>query len=320
MSKTFKKAERKGVGLLIGFSGPSGSGKTYSALEAATGIVGEGQRFAVIDTENGRASHYADQFDFDHATLDPPFRPSAYLELAKAAAKEGYQALVIDSMSHAWAGEGGAADWHEEILQRMAGNDYKKRERVNMLAWAEPKQDHKRMVAGLLQLNMHLILCFRAEDKMKAVKNEKGKQELVHAGWLPITEKHTPYELTTHIVFDPERPGMWLNRLKVQAQHLDIFPEGQLVTREAGQKLAQWAAGGASSPASAEDPQSLKDEIQAAVDREDLDAIRKVWRRAKFADLREIMEYAERASEYVKAQEIPPTSPGDEEFLEGDAA
>ena len=79
MTFTFRPAARENVGLLIGLSGSSGSGKTYTAMRLAHGIAGDAP-FAVIDTEAGRAKHYADQFRFDHGDLKPPFRPDAYAE------------------------------------------------------------------------------------------------------------------------------------------------------------------------------------------------------------------------------------------------
>ena len=77
MTFQFKPAVRESVGLIIGLAGPSGAGKTYSAMRLASGIAGD-KPFAVIDTEGGRAKHYADQFKFDHGDLMPPFRPQAY--------------------------------------------------------------------------------------------------------------------------------------------------------------------------------------------------------------------------------------------------
>jgi Holliday junction resolvasome RuvABC ATP-dependent DNA helicase subunit len=53
---TFVKAERKQHKPKLALTGPSGAGKTYSALLIASGM---GNRIAVIDTENGSASLYA---------------------------------------------------------------------------------------------------------------------------------------------------------------------------------------------------------------------------------------------------------------------
>ena len=141
MAFTFRPAVREDVSLLIGLSGGTGSGKTRSAFRLATGIAG-GRPFAVIDTEAGRAKHYADAFRFDHGDLKPPFRPSAYEDAIKAADDAKYPVIVVDSMSHEWAGEGGILDWQEDELQRMAGDDWKKREACKMAAWIKPKMAH----------------------------------------------------------------------------------------------------------------------------------------------------------------------------------
>src|SRR3989304_2014365 len=123
MSFEFRPAVREAVALLIGLIGPSGGGKTYTAMRLASGICGD-KPFAVIDTEAGRAKHYADAFKFDHGDLKPPFRPNTYAEAIKAADEAGYPVIVVDSASHEHAGEGGLLDWHDEELNRMAGDDF----------------------------------------------------------------------------------------------------------------------------------------------------------------------------------------------------
>src|SRR6187551_3523827 len=112
MAFTFRPAAREDVGLLVGLSGASGSGKTYTAMRLASGIAGD-KPFAVIDTEAGRAKHYADMFRFDHGDLAPPFTPQRYAEAIAAADGAGYAAIVVDSMSHEWAGDGGVLEQHE---------------------------------------------------------------------------------------------------------------------------------------------------------------------------------------------------------------
>ena len=153
MTFTFRPGVRENVSLLIGLAGASGSGKTYTAFRLASGIAG-GKPFAVIDTEAGRAKHYADAFKFDHGDLAPPFRPGAYADAIHAADKAGYPVIVVDSMTHEWAGEGGVLDWQAEEYERLGA-----REATKLLSWAKPKQGHKAMVQKLLQIRAHLILC-----------------------------------------------------------------------------------------------------------------------------------------------------------------
>lgn len=251
----FKRATRESVGLLVGLAGPSGSGKSYSAMRLAAGIAA-GKPFAVIDTEAGRAKHYADQFVFDHADLRPPFRPSAYAEAIAAADEAGYPVIVVDSMSHEHAGEGGLLDWHEEELDRIAGNDYAKRERVKMTAWIKPKSEHKRMVSRLLQVRAHLILCFRAEQKTDIVKDPSNPKKTIivpkktlsgFVDWIPVCEKNLPFELTASFVLSPERPGHPIP-IKLQEQHRALFPADQPIDENAGRRIAEWAQGGGPEP------------------------------------------------------------------------
>lgn len=248
MTFEFKRATRENVGLLIGLAGGTGSGKTYTAMRLAAGIAGD-RPFAVIDTEAGRAKHYADYFNFDHGEIHAPFRPDTYIEAIEAADKAGYPAIVVDSMSHVWAGDGGVLDWQEQELQRMAGSDWKKREQVKMAAWIQPKMAHKRMVQRLLQIRAHLILCFRAEEKIDIIKDENGKTRIVpkqsltgYAGWVPICEKSLPFEMTVSFMLIAAEPGI-PKPIKLQRQHKDIFPLDTPITEESGRKVAQWAAG-----------------------------------------------------------------------------
>jgi hypothetical protein len=243
----FKPAVRESVGLLIGLIGPSGSGKTFSAMRIAAGIVGEGNRFAVIDTESRRALHYADKFQFDHCELPAPFRPDTYAEAIKAADKAGYKAIVVDSCSHEWAGEGGILDWQEEELTRMAGDDYRKREACKMAAWIKPKMSHKQMVQRLLQVKAHLILCFRAEEKTKMEKDQNGKMQIIPIGWQPICSKEMPYELTVSFLLASDKPGIG-QPIKLQEQHKAVFPNGKMLDESAGKAVSEWAKGGISPP------------------------------------------------------------------------
>lgn len=248
-SPLFRPAVRENVGLLIGLAGGTGSGKTYTGMRLASGMSGD-KPFAVIDTEARRALHYADQFRFDHCELKPPFRPKAYEEAILAADAAGYRVILVDSTSHEHAGEGGLLDWQEEELTRMAGDDYKKREACKMAAWIKPKMAHKHMVQRLLQVRAHIILCFRAEEKIEMVRDDKGKMQIVPKqsrtgldGWIPICEKNLPYELTCSFLLTSDAPGV-PKPIKLQEQHRALFRLDKPITEESGQRLAQWAIGG----------------------------------------------------------------------------
>jgi hypothetical protein len=249
MAFTFRPAVRENVPLLVGLSGGTGSGKTYTAMRLAHGFAGD-RPFAVIDTEASRAKHYADTFKFDHGDLMPPFTPDRYADAIAAADQAKYPVIVVDSTSHEWAGDGGILDAQEAELDRMAGTDWKKREACKMAAWIKPKMAHKHMVQRLLQIRAHLILCFRAEPKVEMVREGAKmviteKKSLVGLnGWIPITEKNLPFELTASFLLMADHPGVPLP-IKLQEQHRAIFPLDRPITEEAGVRLAEWARGGA---------------------------------------------------------------------------
>ena len=127
----FKKAVKSRSKLRLALIGPSGSGKTYSALAIAAGL---GSNIAVIDTEHGSASKYADLFNFDVLELGS-YSPEKYVEALKAAAAAGYDVVVIDSLSHAWMGKDGALEMVDRAAARSkSGNSFG--------AWREVTPQH----------------------------------------------------------------------------------------------------------------------------------------------------------------------------------
>lgn len=251
MTFTFRPAARENVAMLIGLAGGTGAGKTFTAMRLASGIAG-GKPFAVIDTEAGRAKHYADQFKFDHGDLAPPFSPARYSEAIAAADAAGYPVIVVDSASHEHAGDGGLLDMHEAEYQRMGGRD-----NVKVAAWIKPKGEHKKFVGKLLQLRAHLILCFRAEEKIEMVRDDNGKMKPMPKksltgldGWIPICEKNLPFELTASFLLLATQPGI-PKPIKLQEQHRPLFPLDKPITEESGRRLAEWARGGAAKTAGA---------------------------------------------------------------------
>lgn len=242
---TFRPAVRQAIPLLLGVAGGTGSGKTMSSLRLARGIA-NGKPFAFIDTENGRALHYADLFpEMQHAEIHAPFRPSAYAAAIESADAQGFPVIVVDSASHEWYGDGGCLDWHDDL---MGGQQSK-----NLSAWIEPKKDHKRMVTRLLQVKAHVILAFRAEPKVEAVK-VNGKIEIQPKaslvgldGWIPIAEKNLPYELTASFLLMADRPGV-PRPIKLQEQHRPLVPLDAPLSEDVGRALAAWAAGADQAP------------------------------------------------------------------------
>jgi DNA helicase TIP49 (TBP-interacting protein) len=181
----FKKAEKKKSKLRLGISGPSGSGKTFSALRLAKGLGG---RIAVIDTENGSASLYADQFDFDVIELSPPFLTSKFIDAIQLASKEKYDVIIVDSISHQWAGEGGLLREKEKLDTNPKSNSFAN--------WAKMTPIHDKFVNAIIQCSTHIIVTMRSKEEYSQ-QRENDKTKIVRLGLAPIQRDGLVYELTT---------------------------------------------------------------------------------------------------------------------------
>lgn len=256
MTRTFETstAVRSQVPLLIGLVSPSGAGKTYSALRIATGIqrVTGGEVFA-IDTESRRALHYADKFKFQHTPFGSPFGPLDYLAAVDHCVKLGAKTIILDSLSHEHEGPGGVLEMHEAEIDRMMKAWSTTREKVQLGAWAKPKQERRRLINSLLQIPCNFILCFRAKQKLKV---ERGK-EPTELGWMPIAGDEWMFEMTLQCLLMPGAQGVptWnpdgegeKKIVKLPEQFKSIFLDkfdGKALNEDIGQALAVWAAGDA---------------------------------------------------------------------------
>ncbi len=186
----FLKAERKKARLRLALCGPAGSGKTYSALLIAQGLGG---RIALIDTEHESGSLYADLCEFDTPSLTPPYTPEKYKNAIQAAEQAGYSVLIIDSFSHAWAGEGGLLDMHDKAAAAMrSGNSF--------TAWREITPQHNALVEAVLGARLHVIATLRTKTAYDLVDDGNGKKKPVKIGLAPVQREGVDYEFTC--VFD----------------------------------------------------------------------------------------------------------------------
>jgi hypothetical protein len=254
MTRTFetKPAVRSQVPLLIGLVSPSGAGKTYSALRLATGIQRvTGGDIHVVDTEARRSLHYTDKFKFQHTSFPSPFGPLDYLAAVEHCVKQGAKTIIIDSASHEHEGPGGVLEMHEQEIARMMTEWKTTREKVQLGAWAKPKQERRRLINSLLQIPCNFILCFRAKPKLRV---EKGK-EPAELGWMPIAGDEWIYEMTLQCLLMPGAGGVptWnpdgegeKKIVKIPEQFKPLLLEqhdGKPLSEDIGQALAVWAAG-----------------------------------------------------------------------------
>ena len=219
----FAKATREKIALKLAVTGPSGSGKTMSALRLASGL---GKRIAVIDTENGSASLYADKVEFDVAVLSAPFTVKKYVEAINAAQAAKYDVIVIDSLSHEWAGEGGLLD--QKTAKEAAGKN-------GFTAWGELGQQHEVLKNAILQAKLHIVVTMRSKQDYILVAGANGKSTPQKVGMAPIQREGMEYEFTT--VWDIDAS----HRATTSKDRTGLFTdEVAQVTEEHGTRLIEW--------------------------------------------------------------------------------
>ncbi len=231
----FQKARKTQSKLRLAIDGPSGAGKTYTALIAASAMA-NGGKIAVIDTERNSASLYADKFEFDVACLDN-FNPKNYINAINEAEQAGYSVIVIDSLSHAWEGEGGVLDMHEDATRRSSsGNSY--------TAWKDVTPVHRELVDTILQSPVHVICTMRS--KMDYLQTEEnGKKVIKKVGMAPIQRAGMEYEFT--IVGDMDTDHNFIvskSRCEFIADAVEKKPDAAFF-----KKILDWLNSGDAQPA-----------------------------------------------------------------------
>jgi hypothetical protein len=135
------------------------------------------------------------------------------------------------------------------------------------------------MVTRLLQVQAHVILCFRAEPKVEAIR-EGGQTKIIPKpsltgldGWIPISEKMLPYELTASFLLMADKPGV-PKPIKLQEQHKPFVPLDRMLSEETGRLLAEWARGGEGAAADAAHAEEASAALISESERAGLDALR----------------------------------------------
>lgn len=181
MANLFQKAARHAVRLKIGIDGPSGSGKTMGALALAHGIT-QGGRIAVIDSENGSASLYADRYEFDTVQIANA-DPQTYMDMIDVAVDAKYDVVVIDSLTHAWQAVLNAKDDHDR-------NNPKSNSFANWRLFA-PRWEG--LMQHILQAPIHVIATMRSKQAYEQV-DRGGKKAVVKLGLQPQVRDGAEYE------------------------------------------------------------------------------------------------------------------------------
>jgi hypothetical protein len=178
----FRRAIKQDAKLRLALCGPSGSGKTYTLLKLATDLGGP---VALIDTERGSASKYADLFDFDVLEL-ASFDLVNLMRLLDDAAETGYRVICIDSLSHFWNGKDGELDRVDRI-SRSSPNSF--------AAWRQVTPIHNALIDRMISAPLHVLVSMRAKTEWVLERDEKtGKMIPRKVGLAPVMRDGIEYE------------------------------------------------------------------------------------------------------------------------------
>lgn len=214
----------------IAIVGPAGSGKTYTALVTAKEL---GSKILVIDTENRTSAKYVKQLGpYDIMAL-PDYSIRTYTEaLDHVAAMQTYDVVIVDSLSHAWAGKGGALEQAEQAKTKYNGNKF--------AGWADVTPLQNRLVDTILNYPIHLIATMRMKIEYALVTDDRGKQVPQRLGMGIIQRDSFEYEFDIIGQMDTDHN---LIITKTRCFELDGFiaskPNGQM-----GQAISRWLSDG----------------------------------------------------------------------------
>jgi AAA domain len=182
-----RKAERRKSKLRLAICGPTGSGKTMSALLLAFGL-GAG-KVGLIDTEHGSGDLYAHLGDYDVITLEPPYTVAKYRDAIRAFEDAGYDTIIVDSLSHAWSGEGG-------LLDKQGQLENSGKYRNSFATWREITPEHNRLVEQMLGSPAHIVATMRSKMEYVVERDDRGKNSVRKIGLSPVQRDGVEYEFT----------------------------------------------------------------------------------------------------------------------------
>jgi hypothetical protein len=191
-----------------------------------------GGRVAVLDSERGSASKYASDFDFDTCDIEK-FGPLDYVRSIQEAEAAGYDVLIVDSLSHAWMGKGGALELVDAAAARTRSKD-------SFGAWREVTPQHNAMVDAIVRAKCHVIVTLRTKTEYVVEKGDNGKNSVRKVGLQPVQRDGLEFEFD--VVGDLDEAALSITKTRCKALHkAHIREPGE----ELGKTLKAWLTDGA---------------------------------------------------------------------------
>ena len=222
----FRKAIKRDAKLRFAVCGPSGSGKTYTLLALAAELGGP---IAVVDTEHGSASKYADIFEFDVLELDS-YDPLRLIEIIDYAVANQYRVLVIDSLSHFWMGKDGELEKVDRAARRMQTPN-------GFAAWKQVTPIHNALIDKIISAPIHILTSMRAKTEWVLERDDRsGKTVPRKVGLAPVMRDGIEYEFDICGDLDQENT-LLITKTRCPKLASGIFPKPG---KELADVLKEW--------------------------------------------------------------------------------
>ena len=221
----FRKAVKHGAKLRFAVCGPSGSGKTYTLLQLATELGGP---IALLDTEHGSASKYADIFEFDVLELHS-YDPLRLIEIIDEAAENQYRVLCIDSLSHFWVGKDGELDKVDRAARRMQSPN-------SFAAWKQVTPIHNALIDKIISAPLHVLVSMRSKTEWILDRDDRGKTVPRKVGLAPVMRDGIEYEFDVCGEMDQDNT-LHITKSRCPKLSGGLFPKPG---RELADVLKQW--------------------------------------------------------------------------------
>ncbi|XCQ50935.1 AAA family ATPase (plasmid) [Enterococcus faecalis ATCC 29212] len=152
--------------------------------------------------------------------------------------------VIVDSLTHAWSGEGGIL---EQVENHQRGNS-----KNQMLAWNKVKPLEKEFLKLVTGNSMYVIGTSRSKQAYDMEKNEQGKTQVVKLGLKPDQKDSLEYEFAIALRIDQDHIA------EATKDNSNMFNMPFKITKEVGEKIYEWSSEGI-------DLEKLKDELISSI-------------------------------------------------------
>jgi hypothetical protein len=139
--------------------------------------------------------------------------------------------LIIDSLSHAWAGKGGILEFVDKAAKRSGGGSFS--------GWRDATPLHNQLVDAILGAKLHIICTLRSKVE-HVIEQVNGRTQVRKVGLQPVQRDGLEYEFTVvgdvtqdHELIITKTRAAWLKDQIIREAGEDL-----------GKQLAAWLSDG----------------------------------------------------------------------------